>query len=133
MLDCLINGIPGVMLGLPKDLPVHCAEKINMESEYRVFVVNGEIRAICHYKGDPNLKIDLDIVKQSVKTLNESDEGRQLTGMGMDFAVMLLKDGSKITCLVEVNDGYSLGWYHGLSGKDYTDLLIARWRSLVNN
>ena len=53
--------------------------------------------------------------------------------MGMDFAVVGNKDGSNTTCLVEVNDGYSLGRYKGLSGKDYTDLLITRWRTLVNN
>ena len=76
MLDCLIDGIPGVMQGLPNHLPVHCAEVINMESEYRVYVVNGEIRAVCHYLGDPNLKIDLDLVHQSVKVLIESEEGK---------------------------------------------------------
>ena len=40
-------------------------------------------------------------------------------------------DGVLQTCLVEVNDGYSLGVYPGISGKDYTDLLISR-RSFVD-
>jgi hypothetical protein len=44
----------------------------------------------------------------------------------MDFAVLKQPDGQILTCLVEVNDGYSLGLYPGLSGKDYTDLLISR-------
>lgn len=35
-------------------------------------------------------------------------------------------DGALQTCLLEVNDGYSLGVYPGISGKDYTDLLISR-------
>ena len=38
----------------------------------------------------------------------------------------------KITCLIEVNDGYSLGRYEPLTGKDYFDLLAARWQSLVS-
>ena len=44
----------------------------------------------------------------------------------MDFAVMKQPDGALRTCLLEVNDGYSLGVYPGISGKDYTDLLISR-------
>ena len=46
----------------------------------------------------------------------------------MDFGIL----SSGETCLVEVNDGYSLGRYDGISGADYTDLLIARWRQLVS-
>jgi hypothetical protein len=43
------------------------------------------------------------------------------------------EDTTPVTCLVEVNDGYSLGWYEGLSGKDYTDLLITRWAELLKS
>ena len=46
----------------------------------------------------------------------------------MDFGI--LEDGR--TCLVEVNDGSSLGRYDGINGSDYTDLLIARWNQLAN-
>jgi hypothetical protein len=42
----------------------------------------------------------------------------------MDFGI--LDDG--VTCLVEVNDGLSLGRYYGIDGIDYTQLLVARWR-----
>ena len=52
----------------------------------------------------------------------------------MDFAVMKQPDGALQTCLLEVNDGYSLGVYPGISGKDYTDLLISRrWIFLIVN
>ena len=69
--------------------------------------------------------------------LCNSDEGKDLTGCGMDFAVMETQKENEngksyITCLVEVNDGFSLGRYEGINGKDYTDLLIARWKQLVN-
>ena len=39
----------------------------------------------------------------------------------------------EVTGLIEVNDGYSLGHYEGLSGKDYTDMFIARWHTLTHN
>ena len=64
------------------------------------------------------------MVTSAVETFYKA-EG--LAGFGMDFAIMTRDKGFR-TCLVEVNDGYSLGRYEGLNGKDYTDLLIARWQ-----
>uniref|UniRef100_A0A0G4HJY3 ATP-grasp domain-containing protein n=1 Tax=Chromera velia CCMP2878 TaxID=1169474 RepID=A0A0G4HJY3_9ALVE len=37
-----------------------------------------------------------------------------------------------MTVLLEVNDGFSLGAYEGLSRQDYTDLLIHRWIRLTS-
>eukprot|EP00971_Amphidinium_carterae_P328252 6460029-Amphidinium_carterae.1 len=37
-----------------------------------------------------------------------------------------------VTGLVEVNDGFSLGHYAGISASDYTDLFIARWCELLH-
>ncbi|CAJ1334539.1 unnamed protein product [Effrenium voratum] len=136
MLGTLLDGIPGALDPLPAEMPVHCAEVIDMISEYRVYVVEGEIRAVCHYKGPSrgDGAIDELVVEDAVRTLCSSEEGHGLAGMGMDFAVIRQRTGDRTvfkTCLVEVNDGYSLGKYNGVSGKDYTDLLIARWKQLV--
>ncbi|CAE7259800.1 unnamed protein product [Symbiodinium microadriaticum] len=130
MLATLLEGIPDCISPLPVDLPVHCAEVVDMISEYRVYVVHGEIRAICHYKGPSEGAgaLDLTVVEEAVQTLCQSEEGQNLVGFGMDFAV--LEAG---TCLVEVNDGFSLGKYPGISGKDYADLLVARWHSLMTS
>ena len=52
----------------------------------------------------------------------------------MDFGVMVKEEnGERIstTALIEVNEGFSLGVYEGLSAKDFTDLLIARWGQLL--
>ena len=78
--------------------------------------------------------MDMEIVHKAIQTLVKSEEGKHLTGFGADFALMLKTEGgleTYLTTLVEVNDGYSLGWYEGVSAKDYTDLLIARWQTLV--
>lgn len=130
MLDMLINGISGVLVGLPPSTPVHCSEVVDMVAEYRVYVVNGAIRSICQYRGG-DVALDITVVNEAVKLLSVSSEGRDLTGYGIDFAVMKKKQEKYVTCLVEVNDGYSLGRYEGISGKDYTDLLIARWFRLM--
>lgn len=54
------------------------------------------------------------------------------------FSLLLLtfyqrrkKNGEVLTSLVEVNDGFSIGAYEGISSKDYTELLIARWKKLM--
>jgi hypothetical protein len=146
MIDTLISGIPDVMQGLPLSTPVHCSELVDMVSEYRVYIVDGIIRSICQYRGTPPIAgsaitLDITIVNEAVQRLAESVEGRDvITGCGMDFAVMKEKKRNSndnvdryTTCLVEVNDGYSLGCYKGFSGKDYTDLLIARWSRLMGH
>lgn len=120
----------------PPSLPVHCAEVVEIVSEYRVYVVEGHVRAVCNYLGSKDAgPLDMSVVNDAVRILSESDQYRDLTGCGLDFAV-LRKHGSDseqtlITSLLEVNDGYSLGAYEGLSGKDYTDMLLARWSSLM--
>lgn len=45
--------------------------------------------------------------------------------------MFILDGGTTVTGLIEVNEGFALGLYDGLSRKDYTDLLISRWRSIV--
>lgn len=135
MLEVILHGIPDTtMLPMPSDTPVFCAEVVNMISEWRCYVVNGEIRAMCHYGGgSKDVAIDMDIVRGAVRTLAESDEGRDVAvGCGIDFAVMKRRsDDELLTCLVEVNDGYSIGAYAGLTASDEADLLIARWGHLV--
>ena len=176
MLDALLTGIEGILKPLPRETPVHCAEIVDMILEYRVYVVSGDIRAVCQYKGPPTppvegsesfsansvgcnvndvvasnddgapssakttgdgrggvATLDMRVVREAVQLLSDSPEGRMLTGYGMDFAVIASKNPNRFdTCLVEVNDGYSLGAYPGLSGRDYTDLLCSRWHALVS-
>lgn len=138
MLDVFLNGVPGTtMRPHPPEFPVFCSEVVDMVTEYRVYVVNGEVRAVCHYGGGPqDVEIDMGIVEDAIKTLADSDEGHDVCkGCGIDFAVLRKtgEDGEEnlLTCLVEVNDGYSLGVYDGFGPQDEADLLIARWESLM--
>lgn len=118
----------------PPTLQLWCSELVEMVSEYRVYCVNGQVRAVCHYKGPTEHVLDLDVVNSAVRTLFESDEGKALAGCGLDFVLLRKAEGEPlVTALVEVNDGYSLGAYEGLSSKDYTDMCIARWSSLMQS
>jgi hypothetical protein len=120
----------------PATFPVLCSEVVAMLSEYRVYVVHGAIRAVCHYKGPTEHTLDMEVVERAVALLSSSAAAKAeapVAGYGIDFAVMQTTkpDGALVTGLIEVNDGYALGAYGGLSGKDYTDLLIARWMQLT--
>ena len=136
---------------LGTDVPVWCAEVLPMRDEYRVYVIDGAIRSVCRYmtKQPPQAQedasggeapspssLDLGIVKDAVATL-AAQQPELCAGCALDFATVV-DDASKaatatktMTALIEVNDGYSLGRYPGLSGAAYTDLLVRRWQSIV--
>ncbi len=98
--------------------PVICSEPISMVSEYRVFVINGEIVGCKHYKGDFRIFPDFKIIESSVNDFVDAP-----SGYGIDFAVT----DSGETVLIEVNEGFSLGAY-GLTPLVYSSLLEARWK-----
>ena len=68
--------------------PISCSKYVEIESEYRVYVVNGEVRTICQYRGPKESHLDIEIVTNAVKTLFKSDEGKSISGCGMDFMVI---------------------------------------------
>ena len=49
-------------------------------------------------------------------------------GYSMDLGI---EESGRIS-LVEINDGFSLGAYDGLTGEDYYTLLSARWNQMIN-
>lgn len=102
--------------------PVWCSEVVEMVSEHRVFVRDGEILGIQHYDGDPS-EVPAHAGVQAIL-----DEVRELlpAGCALDVAVGA---GGRVV-LVEANDGFSLGRY-GLDGALYVDVLLARWTDLV--
>jgi hypothetical protein len=106
--------------GASKTTPLLCAEVVDWLSEYRVFVVRGEIVGIRHYAGDPSIAIDQQSVVDSVRILEQSRE--TTVAYAIDFGVI----STGQTAVVEWNDGFSLGSY-GLDKTVYTDLLIVRW------
>ena len=120
----------------PLDFPVLCSELIDMISEYRVYCIDGAIKGIANYKKpeeDPGVTIDMAVVEEAVKLFYAQPGAPR--GCSMDFSIVK-KDteggGPEYqTALIEVNDGFALGWYMGVAPEDYTDLLIARWKQLM--
>jgi hypothetical protein len=99
------------------------SEYVVFVSEWRCFVLRGEILDLCRYDGDVFRYPDAKVVKDAVADYNPIAP----EGYGVDFGV--LNDGR--TVLVEVNEGYSLNPY-GLEAMAYSELLEARWVQLAN-
>ncbi len=105
-----------------EDTDIFCSEVINFVAEWRCFVRYGKILDIRRYRGDWKLHFDPKIVEKVVSEFKSAP-----TGYAVDFG---LTDKGE-TVLIEVNDGYSLGYY-GLFNLDYAKLLSARWAELTN-
>ncbi len=110
--------------GASRNEPVWCSEVVEWRSEYRVYVMDGQILSIDHYDGDPSVAIDRVVVERAIADLAGS--GLALAGYGIDFGVLATGQ----TALVEANEGYALGAY-GIDGDLYAALTFARWRELL--
>ena len=107
--------------GLSDDTRVLVSDYVLFESEWRAFVVQGQIIGLSHYQGDFFVYPDRRTLNSAIRNFKSAP-----AGYGIDFGV--LSNGDKV--LVEANDGYSLGSY-SLNSVDYSRLLEARWMELA--
>lgn len=105
------------------ETPVLVSEVVDFISEYRGYVINGQLKGIKHYSGDFRVFPDVKIIDMAI-----SDYKTAPVGYSIDFGVT--SDGR--TLLVEINDGFSLGNY-GLEDTTYSTLLTKRWIEMVNS
>jgi hypothetical protein len=103
------------------DTEVWTSEILEFETEYRVFVSNGIIYGMKHYKGDFALMINIEEVKEMVATYKDCPSAYTLD--------VGLVEGK--TFLVEVNDMWAIGSY-GLEGRDYALLCARRMKEIMN-
>jgi hypothetical protein len=111
--------------GVSRREELWCSEVITWLSEYRIYVVNSEIRSIDFYAGNPEITIDLTEIDRAIELLDKA--GESYAGYAIDFGVLATGE----TALVEMNDGFSLGAYK-IEPKNYTEMLLARWQELLN-
>lgn len=105
---------------LPDDTPVDCADLTPFVSEYRVFVVHGDVIGVRHYKGEPLVFPAADVVNAAIEAFQDAPAAYALD-------VGVTEDDR--TLLVEVNDAYATGAY-GLSPTRYAVFIEARWNEL---
>jgi hypothetical protein len=111
--------------GVSRRQEVWCSRPVIWHSEFRVYVIDGEIVSIDHYAGDAETTLDLQVLKAALAVYQSSGEAP--AAYGIDFGLL----GTGETALIEANDGYALGAY-SIAAQPYTDLLIRRWSELLS-
>lgn len=102
------------------DEPVICAAPVTFVSEYRCFVLRGDIVGVRPYKGDPLVFPDGDMIQRAVAAFDPAP-----SGYALDIGVT--DDGRSL--VVEINDGYASAPY-GLTPLRYANVIAARWAEL---
>jgi hypothetical protein len=104
------------------DVDVWVSDLINFVSEYRAFILDGQVLDCRHYKGDWSKAPDKSVVEAGVRAL----KGNCPISYCLDWGIT--DDGR--TVLVEFNDGYSFCNY-GLSPVIVAHMLSARWYEMA--
>ena len=107
---------------LPDEMQVLISEVVNFISEWRFFILKGEVIGAAFYNGDPLRFPDSSVIKAAMQAWPGP------SAYAIDLGVT--DDGR--TLLVEVNDGYSLGCL-SLKPLQYSLLLQTRWQELTKS
>lgn len=137
--ESLLNLIP--LAAVPDDTECYICEPIDILSEYRVYVHDGDILGVKHYYGDWSVAPDVDFVKEVIKNYKPSP-----VAYGVDIGVKYrygkyfkpptppdpngVYIENKNSFVIEVNDACNLGNY-GLDSIHYGEMLVARWLEIV--
>ncbi len=106
-----------------EDIDVWCSQKVHFISEWRLWVLQGEIVGLKPYKGRWDVFPDAEVLKKAVAAYHSAP-----AGYALDFGVT--DDGR--TLLVEMSDGYGLASF-GLKAPIYMQILTARWQELTKD
>lgn len=105
----------------PPDEEVWLSPVVDFLSEYRCYVLRGEVLGAHFYKGDWSRAPSRKAVEGAVAAWED-----QPVSWTLDVGVTSKGE----TLLIEVNDGYSIGNY-GLLSTSYAQMLEARWQELM--
>jgi hypothetical protein len=116
---------------IPDDCDVFTGYPCEFLSEYRVYVHNGDIVGVKHYRGDWTLTPDIGVIKDAVGSYFDTPYWMKPCSYALDFGVVRKKQGN-ITALVEFNDATSLGNY-GIHQTKFAEMHTARWFEIIKN
>jgi hypothetical protein len=109
---------------LTDDTEVFVCDVVEFKSEYRTFILDGEILDSRRYKGDWSLVLDKDQVLEMVDAMSN------WVDCPVAYCLDLGVTDTSNCCLVEVNDAYSFGSY-GLPDVQLARMLVSRWEEMV--
>ncbi len=101
---------------------------VNFFAEWRFYILNKKILGHAWYAGEYATISDVQVefVEQLIKNYSSAP-------IGYSIDIGLTKNGR--TLLVEINDGWSLGYYNNgtISEKNYVKLIEERWKQITNH
>jgi len=106
---------------IPDSAEVWVCEPVQIDSEVRVYVHDGEILGVKHYWGDWSKVPSKEFVEQVVKSYKPSP-----IAYGVDIGV-----NDQYGFVIEANDGCNLGNY-GLDSIHYGEMIVSRWFEIVS-
>jgi len=107
---------------IPRGHTVLTCNAVNFVSEYRIYVLEGDILDMCYYKGCPTILPDSKIIKEMVSRVSH-----YAVAFGLDVGV--LDTGE--TAVIEMNDFCCLGNY-GLKAQHYAMCIAKRWTDVYS-
>lgn len=96
---------------LPKDSDYVISSPLHIQSEYRVYVIDGTIMNISYYKGNPTILPNVDLIKKAVCMINENE--KYLKSYALDVAVC-----NYGTAVLELHNFSSIGLYSAMWEKN---------------
>lgn len=94
---------------LKQNTTMSVSEIYNIKSEYRVYVIDGEIENISNYNGYSYILPDIGLIEKAVKLINSNE--KYLKSYTLDIMV-----GDRGTAIIEVHNFASVGLYSTLWG-----------------
>ena len=122
--ESLLNLIP--LAKVPDDAEVWVCEPVNIKSEFRVYVNDGEVLGVKHYYGDWDVIPQRRFIEEVVKQYKPSP-----IAYGIDIGVT--KPNPRLgycDIVIEANDGCNLGNY-GLDSIHYGEMIVSRWFEIM--
>lgn len=111
---------------VPDDTEVWMSNFIPIFSEWRVFVLRGQVVGMKHYNGNMWVTPSKFEIERMIGAYKSAP-----VAYSLDVGLIAKGCAGSSTCLVEVNDAFALGSY-GLPGIKYCQMIEARWKELVS-
>lgn len=117
----------GKLSTLSDDTPLWLSSVVGWNSEWRVYVSNHQIKAICIYEGSDEIKPNIKTIQSAIDILSNIDKHSKF--YTFDWGVLTTGE----TALIESNDAWAIGAYKGIHYRDYYELLKGRWDEIISN
>lgn len=107
--------------------PLYLSPVINLLAEWRVYVTNGAITAVCRYDdSETEYEAPYELIAKAVSRF----PGRTLA-IDVGLAKKYGNDGDYLPIVIECNDAWACGKYQGISDAAYYTFLRTRWDEII--